>query len=250
MNQKTYESWKREEQQPFRGWDFSHLEGRFLEEDDPPGNYMSMARELLTSSVAALDIGTGGGERLVQLGSLPARIAATEGYPPNFSESKKRLEPLGVEVVQAFEGGSLPFPSSHFDLVLDRHAGFDPQEVVRVLSPGGTFLTQQVGSDNLTDLRAEFGVESQADEWNLSIAKDQVNSVGLIANYEDAWVGRARIKDIGALVYFLKAIPWIVPGFSVDRDLEILERLHAELEGGIYLEYVETRFILRAIKLA
>ena len=249
MNQKTYESWKREEQEPFRGWDFSHLEGRFLEEDDPPGNYMSMAQELMTGSAAALDIGTGGGERLAQLGPLPARIAATEGYPPNFPESKKRLEPLGVDVVQASEGKSLPFPSSHFDLVLDRHASFDPQEVMRVLTPGGTFLTQQVGGDDLADLRAEFGVESQSDGWSLAIAKDQVKSVGLNVNYEDAWVGRARVKDIGALVYFLKAIPWIVPGFSVDRDLEILERLHASLEEGVSLEYMETRFILRATKL-
>ena len=250
MNQKKYESWKREEQEPFSGWDFAYLEGRLLEEDAPPGNYMSMARELLVGSAAALDIGTGGGERLAQLGPLPARIAATEGYPPNFSESKKRLEPLGVEVVQASEGESLPFPSSHFDLVLDRHAAFDPQEVMRVLTPGGTFLTQQVGSDNLADLKAEFGVEPEADEWTLAIAKDQIKSVGLIVNHEDAWVGRARIKDIGALVYFLKAIPWIVPGFSVDRDLEILERLETRLEKGVSLEYMETRFILRATKLA
>ena len=60
MNQMTYKSWKREEQEPFRGWDFSHLEGRLLEEDDPPGNYISKARELLNRSATALDIGTGG----------------------------------------------------------------------------------------------------------------------------------------------------------------------------------------------
>ena len=59
MNQKKYESWKREEQEPFSGWDFAYLEGRLLEEDAPPGNYMSMARELLVGSAAALDMEQG-----------------------------------------------------------------------------------------------------------------------------------------------------------------------------------------------
>ncbi len=29
------QAWKREEQQPFSGWDFSHLDGRMIEEQVP-----------------------------------------------------------------------------------------------------------------------------------------------------------------------------------------------------------------------
>ncbi len=37
-SQTIIETWKREEQYPFSGWDFSHLDGRMLE-DQPPWSY-------------------------------------------------------------------------------------------------------------------------------------------------------------------------------------------------------------------
>lgn len=38
--------------------------------------------------------------------------------------------------------------------------------------------------------------------------------------------------DVGALVYYLKAIPWLVPGFSVTTHLEPLLQLQERLEAG------------------
>ena len=47
--------WKREEAEPFLGWDFSHLDGRLLEER-PPWSYMERAAELMRGASAVLDI--------------------------------------------------------------------------------------------------------------------------------------------------------------------------------------------------
>ena len=152
------EAWLREEEQPFTGWDFSHLDGRLRGEREP-WSYLDRAAELMRGSSSVVDLDTGGGEKLLGLREhWPARVLATEDYAPNFELARERLSPLGVEVVRSAvsDTGPMPFGEGEFDLVLNRHAQFNPSEVARVLSPGGTFLTQQVHGMWLWDLQAAF----------------------------------------------------------------------------------------------
>ena len=156
--EKLVEIWRREEQQPFTGWDFSYLEGRLLE-GPPPWAYLARAAELMQQSSAALDMGTGGGERLLELREhWPDKIVAIEDYAPNLRLAQERLGPLGVQVESApLTGhGSLPFADEEFDLVLNRHSGLNCAEVARILAPGGVFLTQQIHGLWAQDLLAEL----------------------------------------------------------------------------------------------
>ncbi len=140
------EIWKREEQQPFLGWDFSYLDGRMLE-DQAPWSYSSRAAELMRRSASVMDMDTGGGERFLKLRPYwPKKVVATEHYPPNFKLATERLSPLGALVldIPVTDTGPMPFADGEFDLVLNRHAGFNAEEVARILAPGGVFLTQQV----------------------------------------------------------------------------------------------------------
>ncbi|MEX0875333.1 MAG: hypothetical protein WD646_02505 [Actinomycetota bacterium] len=59
----------------------------------------------------------------------------------------------------SFFESRLPFRDSSLDLVIDRHEAFRATEVARVLRPGGTFLTQQVGSRNEMELNDALGDE-------------------------------------------------------------------------------------------
>ncbi len=49
-------------------------------------------------------------------------------------------------------------PTGRFDLILNRHESYHPGEIARVLAPGGTFLTQQVGGDELGELRELWAI--------------------------------------------------------------------------------------------
>ncbi len=143
---------------PFSGWDFSWLEGRRLEEEESRWNYEERARKLIQRVASLVDLGTGGGERLSQLGPFPPLAVATEAYGPNVPVATGRLQPLGVTVVQTHPGihdsrgpqpdgrfseRRLPFPDAHFELVLAHSSAFCPAEVFRVLRPGGILLTAQ-----------------------------------------------------------------------------------------------------------
>lgn len=241
------EQWKKDEAASFRGWDFSYLKDRQIEEK-PPWDYKALARELVQKSKAVLDMGTGGGEIFSSLVSFPEHTIATEGYKPNVEVARKKLEPLGVKVLEVDESGELPFSDEEFDLVLNRHSSFKASEVFRILRSRGTFLTQQVGGENLNDLISAFDAIPQYKDWTLENIADEVRSAGFTTKQAKEWSGKEEFKDVGAVVYFLKAIPWVVEGFSVDNNLHHLEKLQEKLERGERLLFTQVRFLIQAEK--
>lgn len=247
---KLLEQWKREEIEPFSGWDFSHLDGRTWS-DPMPWSYERIASALMAQSEAALDLGTGGGERLMAMRDVfPARVAATEGYEPNFLLAQERLGPLGVQVERAQDGmeNPIPFGSEEFDLVICRHTAYNIAEVERILKPGGVFCTQQVSYPDLADLQEAFGTESQWPYWTLQYALGLLESTSLVVEVAWDWIGKTTFTDVGAVIYFLKAIPWIVEGFSVDTHLPYLRRLQERLEREGKLMFQTSRMILQVRK--
>lgn len=248
------------ERQPFSGWDFGYLRGRYVEAK-PSWDFGREAKRLVETSRSMLDVGTGGGEFLSSLGPLPVICCATEGYPPNSRIALKRLGPIGASVVFTFcdengvepQRGALPFREGTFDLVIDRHENFIAPEVKRVLAHGGTFLTQQVGSANNPELRQFFGISVEnvqpgAGEWNLSRAIKETESAGLktVQKREERMV--SRFLDVGAVAYYLKAIPWEVPGFEILTHREKLLEMHQLITKKGSFDVTTTRFFVRARK--
>jgi hypothetical protein len=245
------EAWLKEESQPFSGWDFSHLRGRFTEEQ-APWSYEDLARDVLRKSRSAVDLGTGGGEVLSRVvDTFPGRMIATEAYPPNWTVARDRLAPSGAFVVAyaADEVSSvLPFRGRAFDAVLDRHEAYDAREVARVLAAGGTFLTQQVDGRSHADLLAWFGTEPHWPNVTMDRHVADLGQAGLDIEIARSWWGTISFSDVGALVYYLRAIPWEVHDFSVDRFTSELLGLQRLLEKSGALRFREGRFVIRARK--
>jgi SAM-dependent methyltransferase len=242
--------WKQKEARSFSGWDFSYLDDKW-EQARPPWDYMAQVRALLPGRASLLDLGTGGGEKLLSLRPLwPPRVAATEGYAPNLALARERLEPLGVQVVHSETAlyDRLPFEDGAFDLVIDRHSGFNVAEVARVLAPGGTFLTQQVDGTNFADLSAAFDTEQPWTWFTLEWVLERIAGTSLLVEQARAWEGKTRFFGVGALVYYLKAVPWTVEGFSVETHLPYLLKLQERLEREGTLAFTEKSMIVQARK--
>ncbi|MBS3050749.1 MAG: methyltransferase domain-containing protein [Candidatus Aenigmarchaeota archaeon] len=245
---KNIKSWKKEEAAAFEGWDFSHLKNRTAEEK-PPWDYAGLARNLVKNSGAVLDMGTGGGE--VFSSFAPFRKAvATEGYRPNYLLARKRLGPLGVKVVYFANSTTrkLPFKNGEFDLVLNRHDAFNITEIFRILEDGGIFLTEQVGKNNLTDLMRFFNARPQFNVASFQRVRKGLKGAGFKIRFAENWEGKIEFKDVGAVVYFLKNIPWVVKDFSVDRHMEYLLKLQKKLENGKKLVFKENSYLIQAEK--
>jgi SAM-dependent methyltransferase len=243
-------TWKYEEQQPFIGWDFSYLDGRMLE-GQAPWSYTMRAAELMKQAASVVDLDTGGGERFLKLREhWPPKVVATESYPPNFKLAKERLTPFGVQVldIELTDLGLMPFADGEFDLVLNRHAGFNPAEVARVLASGGTFLTQQVHGLWAVDLLAAFDAKPQWPDATPEKYVPRLQTAGLDIVDVQNRAGELAFTDVGAIVYYLKAVPWLVPGFSVESHLKYLLKLQEQLENQEKLVFTARKYLIEAHK--
>lgn len=193
----------------------------------------------------------GGGERLLELkDDWPQTVVVTEEYQPNFELAKRRLGPLGVRVenVTLARKGQIPFADCSFDVVLNRHSGFNPGEVARILLPGGVFFTQQVHGLSLEDLMAEFGAKPNWPEAKPESYVPELESAGFSIITCEEYQGRLVFSDVGAIIYLLKAIPWLVNDFSVDRYAENLYRLQSRIEHKGELLFTERHYLIEAVK--
>lgn len=246
-----YEQGVQEAERPFSGWDFSYVTGsERLQSGMLPWSYGTMARRLLNQTERMLDMGTGGGEMLSRLLPLPAYTCATEGYLPNIPIAEERLQPLGVKVLPVTDDSQLPFEDEEFDLILNRHESYEEQEVRRILSAGGLFLTQQVGWSDCREINDRLGIPMPVDYagWELDRAVLQLEQCGFRILEQREAAPAQRFYDIGALVYYLKTIPWQVPDFKEQQFREQLMDIHMEMEQHGFWEVQQKRFVILAVK--
>jgi SAM-dependent methyltransferase len=244
------QDWLREEAQPFSGWDFSHLDGRMIQEEHP-WSYLTRAAALMAGAASVIDLDTGGGERFLSLRDhWPAKVVATEEYPPNFALATERLAPFSARVipVRLTDTDPMPFADGEFDLVLNRHAAFNPAEVARILAPSGSFLTQQVHGMWAWDLLAAFGATPQWPDATPAKYVPRLKTAGLEIVAVKEWEGKLRFTDVGAIVYYLKAVPWMVPGFTVRAYQRELFALQNRLDAGEALAFAAKLYLIEAHK--
>ncbi len=237
---------------PFGGWDLSWLSDRCTVTTDsvPPLSELfdSRARELLGDARSVLDLGTGGGEHLADLQPFGRFAVAMETYEPNVRVAADRLLRLGVHVIQADANAHrgdgpqpgnrwpqrrLPLADDRFDLVLASRSAFSPKEVARVLRPGGRLLTIQHAvewrGETLTDALAgtppEWTLPGRG--WNVG---ETLRESGLqIITWREQALS-TTYHDIGAVVYTLLHVPWLIVDFDLARFRDRLYRLHQRIQ--------------------
>lgn len=234
-----------------QGWDWSYMHGRRTVEA-LPWDYAALAQGFITQAKSLLEIGTGGGELFSTFQPFPLCTVATEAYTPNVQLAGHTLNPLGVQVVHTEDDIAIPLPfaDATFDLVLNRHAGYSPSEVWRVLRPGGRLLTQQVGGQNEFRMNELFQEQPHFvyGYWTLPYAVQELREAGFTIQTQREAQPEARYLDIGAVVYFLSVIDWQVPGFDIHTHEEKLRQVDRIIQEEGWLTTWEHFFIIEAIK--
>ncbi|WP_280222321.1 class I SAM-dependent methyltransferase [Nocardia neocaledoniensis] len=232
------------------GWDFSWLDGRASEER-PSWGYQRVLGERLRGVAAALDLQTGGGEVLAGVPEFPPTMVATESWAPNVAAATALLHPRGAVVVATADEPPFPFGDNAFDLVTARHpATVWWDEIARVLRPGGAYFAQHVGPASVFELVEYFlGPQPAA---RRARHPDDESAAARAAGLEivDLRTERLRMEfgDIGAVVYFLRKVIWMVPGFTVDAYRDRLRDLHQRIESdGPFVAY-SSRTLIDAVK--
>lgn len=243
--------WELEEKQAFiHGWDFSHINDRYEEQEDLPWNYYDRIKCYLKDDMKLLDYDTGGGEFLLTLKHPFVKTYATEGYPPNVELCKEVLLPLGIHFKECNDASNLPFVNESFDIMINRHGDFDVKEIYRVLKKDGIFITQQVGEDNDRDL-VEMVLPNTPKPFphmNLKEQREEFIKAGFEI-IEDGEVYRPiRFFDVGAFVWFAHVIEWEFNNFSVEKCFDKLLDMQKIIDERGYIEGTIHRYLIVARK--
>jgi SAM-dependent methyltransferase len=234
---------------PVAGWDFSWFAGRATEQR-PAWGYSRLLADRMANASAALDIQTGGGEVLATIPHPPSALVATESWPPNIEVARRNLRPLGAAVVASDDDAGLPFRSATFDLIVSRHPVVTVwDEIARVLGPGGTYFSQQIGAGTNHELY-EFlmGPQPASAARRADLAAAAAEAAGLVVSDLREQSLRVVFNDVGAVVYFLRKVLWTVPGFTVAGYRDRLSRLHDRIQSeGPFVCHAQ-RFLIEARK--
>jgi SAM-dependent methyltransferase len=224
------------------------LDVRVRAPDPPlPWDYAQVVADAAQGANSALDLGTGGGERLAAMRhALPARTVATEEWHVNAPVAHRRLAPLGVPVVWC-SSLRLPFADCTFDLVVSRHEDFSTADVARVLRPGGRFVTQQCGNEDWREIRRWF---PEAVDFGDHFRRYQEELAALGMRIERAQRHEyvAVYETLGDFVYMLLTAPWTLPELGVERDIDRLLAMHEGLrtaDGRVAVTEVRELIVVR-----
>ncbi|HVA05975.1 MAG TPA: hypothetical protein VNG12_04455 [Acidimicrobiales bacterium] len=119
----------------------------------------------------------------------------------------------------------------------------------RVLRPGGTYLSQQVGPDSVRELGEYLlGPLPSSSARDPELARLNARTAGLVVRDLREERLQTVFNDVGAVVYFLRLVIWIVPGFTVEGYHDRLLALHEQIQrSGPFVTYA-TRFLMEARK--
>ncbi|MGI6210082.1 MAG: methyltransferase domain-containing protein [Bacilli bacterium] len=234
-----------------KGWDFSHINDRYEEEDNLPWDLLVIIKKYLKPNMRLLDMETGGGEFLPSFNHPFNLTSAIEAYPPNVEYCKEKLMPLGIDFKEADGEDDLPFTDEYFQMITNRHGSYKPAELKRLLSKGGYFITQQVGAENdrkLIELLTPENKDYAFPNARLEIAEQALIEQGFEILEKGEEFLPIKFYDVGALVWFARIIEWEFEGFSVKTHLENLYKAQEILEEKGVIEGKIHRFYLVAKK--
>jgi hypothetical protein len=176
---------------------------------------------------------------------------------PTVPAAVATLRPLGVHLVQALGSPdnvgiepapgrqSLPFAAGAFDVVLSRHEAYDPTDVRRITRDGGTFLTQQVGSDEATSVRSLFDLPPDGPSWDAGVAVTQLEAAGWRSIDVREERTLSEFTDIAALIAYVRSLPWAYSDLDLRQAAPRLRQLHAQSRTRP-IPALSHRFLVRA----
>ena len=229
------------------GWDFSRVRDA---REPVPWDYLDVVRHYLRPTDRVLDVGTGGGEKLLSLASCFGSAVGVDASAEMIATAQKNKAATQTAKV-SFEvmcGEALRFPDSAFDVVLNRHCTVDVRETFRVLQPGGYFVTQQVGARNAQNICALFGC-GVGGEYAVGLFQELDALAGAFRQLGCRVVCAAEYDvrywflDVESLLFWFQAIP-IPEDFDIETHWRQVDHVIAEYSTPQGVETNEHRELL------
>lgn len=202
-----------------KDWDFSKFE--IETESLTNWDLYEELKRLTNKDSKVLDLGTGGGEKVLKCFPDCKEILATDYSEGMIETALKNLKESGRKNItfRIMDNLNMDVPDNYFDVVVARNTVTDPIEIYKCLKPGGYLLVHGVDKDDCWSLKMLFG-KGQGFNDTKSISIIDYENV-LKAGFKDVELipihKREYFKNEYLFKSFLKKVP-IIDDFSEEDD--------------------------------
>jgi SAM-dependent methyltransferase len=229
------------------GWDFSKVN---CVTEGPDPDFYREVRKVCRKSDLLLDIGTGGGEKVLPLADDVLLLIGIDHDAGMVETANRNAAASGATNARflKMEADRLAFPDGFFNIISCRQSEFFAGEAARVLVPSGRFLTQQVSEGDKLNIKRAFGRETGKPGTLRDRCLRELKEAGFVDIDVIEFTIIEYFQTPADLIFLLKHTPTIPDFGRKDEHFEILERFIREntTEKGIRSNM--ERFILTARK--
>ncbi len=181
-----------------------------------------LLRKLANKDSKILDLGTGGGEKVLREYPDCAEILGTDFSPAMIETCEKNLKASGRKNIsfRLMDNLKMDVPKNYFDIVVARNTVTDPKQIYECLKPGGHLLLHGVDQYDCYRLKMIFGRgQAMHDVKPISVI-DYENVVN--AGFKDVELvpihEREYFKNRELLKEFLLKVPIIDDFSEIEED--------------------------------
>ena len=137
-------------------WDFDQI--KYKTEKLTSWDFYEKIKEYTTKDSICLDLGTGGGEKVLKYYPEVKKIYATDFSSQMINTAKENLKAYperNVEFMQ-MDNLNMTFEDETFDLISARHTVIDAKQIYKALKPNGVLVIEGVDQKDCWELKTLF----------------------------------------------------------------------------------------------
>ena len=122
-------------------------------------NLYGLLNGYATPDSRILDLGTAGGEKILEFFPDCAEILGTDYSPAMVETARANLAKSGRNNIsfKVMDNLNMDVPDDHFDIVVARHTCTDPVQILKCMKPGGHLLIRGVDKHDCWNLKLIMG---------------------------------------------------------------------------------------------
>ena len=220
-----------------KDWDFSAI--KYTEERLTDWDMAKIICQLATKKSKILDLGTGGGEKVLEYFPEVKEILGTDFSDAMIETARANLKKSGKTNItfRKMDNLAMDTPKEYFDLVVARHTCIDPAQIYETLKPGGKLVVRGVDQLDCWELKRLFG-HGQGYRDQKSISRIDYEAI-LDAGFKDVELVPIHIREYYQtpedLLALLRKAP-IIEDFSETQPEK--NELRYEIEPELFEKYV------------
>lgn len=139
-----------------KDWDFSKV--KYVAESLTDWNIYKILNKNADSSSVILDLGTGGGEKLIKNFPKAKEIIGTDFSSEMIKTAENNLRKSSRTDIsfKLMDNLQMTTPDNYFDIVVARHTVIDAKQIYKTLKKGGILLVQGVDKMDCWELKRLF----------------------------------------------------------------------------------------------